>query len=35
LNSHYPPDVRYQSAILKGEDILTPEGVMAVYNISL
>merc|ERR1719430_1855220 len=34
LNSHYPPDVRYQSAIVKGINVLTPEGVATVWNIS-
>jgi hypothetical protein len=34
LNSNYPPDVRYQSAIVKGTNVLTPEGVATVWNIS-
>ena len=30
LNSHHPPDTRYQSAILTGENMASPAGIAAL-----
>ena len=33
LNKNFPPDTRYHSAIVKGDNVLTPEAVRTVWDI--
>ena len=32
LNKKFPPDTRYHSAIVKGENILTQEGIRVIAS---